>query len=109
MENASWPVDWGLCTIRLIRQLSAGADRRCHLCSDVFHKKYFILVLCATFGVILVLVVLMCETLVELAAAATVHHGLIPVLTKVFGDIVLVRVEVSNNHHLTEGGGQEGH
>lgn len=43
-----------------------------------------------------------------MAATATVHHGLIPVLAEIFGDVVLVGIKVNDDDRLAEGGDQKG-
>lgn len=70
--------------------------------------EHFPFIVRLAFGVVFVLAVFVGEAFAELTTAAAVHHGLVAVLAKVFGNVVLVGVEVDDDDRLAEGRGQEG-
>lgn len=69
--------------------------------------KDFLLIIYFSFRTVLVLVVLLGQAFAKQAAATAVEHGLIPVLAKVLGNVILVGIKVYNDHRLAEGGGYE--
>ena len=70
--------------------------------------EHFPFIVRLAFRVVFVLAVFVGEAFAELTTAAAVHHGLVAVLAKVFGNVVLVGVEADDNDRLAEGRGQEG-
>ncbi len=45
----------------------------------------------------------LCQLLFQAAFTITVHHGFIPVLAKIFSDVLFLCVILSHYHHLAKG------
>jgi hypothetical protein len=54
------------------------------------------------FGVLLVFVVFLFQALVQLAFAAAVHFGLVPVFTEVFGNEIPVGIKIQHDKRSVE-------
>jgi len=44
-----------------------------------------------------------CQLLFQAAFTITMHHGLIPVLAKIFSDVIFIGIVFGNNYNLTKG------
>lgn len=108
MKKIGGPIDRSLKYRRIIGRLTNAGERRINPLENILAEKHFIPVFGLPVRIIFVLIVFLCKPLAQLASAAAVQHRLVPVLAKVFGDIVAVDVEIDNNNSLTEGHGRKG-
>ena len=92
---------------RAIGKKSLGDNRRNEFRHFSFDKKDFFVVHPA-FGVVLFLVGVPGQPLAQHTAAAAMHLGITPVHAKILGDIILVGVEISDDHSLAKGGSHKG-
>lgn len=95
------------CDQHPIRKDSLGQNGRVEVRHVPLDKKRFFIVNPA-FRVILFLVGILVQPLPEHTAAAAMHFGVTPVLAKIPGDIILVGVEIGDDHSLAEGRSHKG-
>lgn len=108
MEDIGSAVDGTLSDVRRVGQIEISECGHRQDRSKLIEKQDLLLIFRPLFSVILILVRFPVQPFTQLAPAAAVHHGLIPVLAEVLCNIILVGVKVDDNDRLAEGGARKG-
>lgn len=107
MVDVSVTIYGSACNQCAIGKESLGDNGRNEFRHLPFDKKDFFVVYPAL-RIVLFLVGIPCQPLPQHTAAAAMHLDITPVLTKILGDIILVGVEIGDDHSLAEGRSHKG-
>ena len=103
MENRK--VERGCCQI-VVTEIFIGDFKRCkmfYLYPVVGVKKIYHLLTFLILRIWHLFFALLSQFLFEAAFTITMHHGFIPVLAKIFSDVVFVGIILRHYHYLTKG------